>query len=204
MGEAGVTMQRPTPEPTTMADTLAQRGFVPCACGMALKRAAGPWWCGRRGCDDLERGGAKVAQTAGSERGATRLHPAPSKPRAGKAAEDAMAAALAEAGYVVQTYGEWLRTAMMTGAWSRDMVREFPWGLTLNPTRRFRADFLLPASRLLVEIEGGAHGVQRQRKHDVLRDQLAQQAGYRILRVLPEQVADGSALALVRLAVGGA
>lgn len=199
-----MTPPRPTPEPATMAALLAERGYVPCWCGAARKRTAGPWGCGRRGCDDLGRGGAKVAQTAGSERGATRLHPAPSKPRAGKAAEDALAEALSGAGYVVRSWREWLNAVEEGVAGDASIVREYRWGQRLDPERRFRSDFALPLSRLLIEVEGGAHGVQRQRKHDVLRDQLAQQAGYRILRVLPEQVADGSALALVRLAVGGA
>lgn len=46
-----------TAQPTTLADTLAERGFVPCACGAAQKRTSGPWECGRRGCDILEWGG---------------------------------------------------------------------------------------------------------------------------------------------------
>lgn len=186
------------------AALLAERRFVPCWCGAARKRAAGPWVCGRKGCDDLGLGGAKVAQTAGSERGATRLHSAPSKPRAGKAAEDALADQLARSGFIVLTWGEWLMWAMHGLALDPTVaVREARWGQALVPERRFRSDFMLPASRLFVEIEGGAHGVQRQRKSDILRAQIAEQAGYRILRVLPEQVADGSALALVRRAEGG-
>lgn len=126
------------------------------------------------------------------------------KPRAGKAAEDALADQLARSGFIVLTWGEWLMWAMHGLALDPTVaVREARWGQALVPERRFRSDFMLPASRLFVEIEGGAHGVQRQRKSDILRAQIAEQAGYRILRVLPEQVADGSALALVRRAEGG-
>lgn len=128
-----------------------------------------------------------------------------SKPRAGKAAEDALAALLARHGYVVQTYGEWLRTSVMTGAWSLDVVREFPWGLTLGPERRFRSDFAHPATRTLIEVDGRVHHVvARQGRGDILRAQLAEAAGYRVVRVLPEQVKDGSALEVIRRAVEGA
>ena len=113
-----------------------------------------------------------------------------------------MAEQLARSGFKVLTWGEWLLWRIHgLASESSVVVREARWGQALTPERRFRADFLLPAHLLMVEVEGGAHGVQRQRKHDVLRDQLAQQAGYRILRVLPEQCADRSALAIVRAAL---
>lgn len=184
---------RSTTEPATMAAMLTERGFVPCRCGAARKRTAGPWGCGRRGCSDLERGTPLVTNKMPVAKDA------PSKPRAGKAAEDALANLMAGP-YIVVPFKAWI-LAPQTGP--EVIVREYEWGIGLEPRRRFRCDFLHLTSATMVEIEGGAHGVQRQRKHDVLRDQLAQQAGYRILRVLPEQVADGSALALVRQAVGG-
>jgi very-short-patch-repair endonuclease len=52
-----------------------------------------------------------------------------------------------------------------------------------------------------VEIEGHAHSVKKQRSHDVRRRQLAEGAGWRVLSVLPEQVRDGTAVALVRAAL---
>jgi len=124
----------------------------------------------------------------------------PATSRAGKAAEDALADVLSGP-YVVLPFAAWIRAPHVR---PDVIVREFEWGIGLVPRRRFRCDFLHLTSATMVEIEGGAHGVQRQRKHDVLRDQLAQQAGYRIVRVLPEQVRDGSALALVRQKLGGA
>ena len=126
--------------------------------------------------------------------------PAPSKPRAGKATEDALADVLSGP-YVVLPFAAWIRAPHV----QPDLiVREFEWGIGLVPRRRFRCDFLHLTSATMVEIEGGAHGVQRQRKSDILRAQLAEAAGYRIVRVLPEQVNNGEALALVRRALGGA
>lgn len=188
-------------QPTTLADTLAERGFVACRCGAAQKRTGGPWACGRRGCNSLERGGrgAPARDAGANESASTSGHPARSKPRAGKAAEDALAALLAGP-YIVVPFKAWILVPQ-TGP--EVIVREYEWGIGLEPRRRFRCDFLHLASGVMAEIEGGAHGVQRQRKHDVLRDQLAQQAGYRIVRVLPEQVHNGEALALVRRATGG-
>lgn len=195
---------------TSLGDMMRERGYVACRCGAQLKRTVGAWECSRKECDDLGHGAGGKTRTADAKhvggmagRLPTPASPRPFKPRAGTAAEDAMAEALAGAGYVVQTYGEWLRTAVMTGAWSRDVVREFPVGLLLAEPRRFRADFLHPASRTVVELEGGAHGIQRQRRGDILREQLLTAAGLRVVRVLPEQVKDGTALALVRAAIKG-
>lgn len=112
-----------------------------------------------------------------------------------------MAAALAADGFYVQTFGSYLFHAEMGDIGQRAIVREYPWGLTLTPPRRFRSDFAHPITRTLLEIEGGAHGVQRQRRHDVLRDQLAQAAGYRIVRVLPAQVSTGEAIQALRAAM---
>ena len=157
----------------------------------------------KEGCPacKLGRGGPAGSDDApaGNARRITRpAHPAPSR---GKQHEDALAVQLAEAGWPVMTYGAWLRTALMIGWTDRDCVREWPWGWLLEPQRRFRADFAFPLRRLLVEVEGGCHGIQKQRKADILRAQLAASVGYTILRVLPEQVHDKSALALVRGAV---
>lgn len=167
-------------------------------------------------CNFKGRGGGKSADTAeaSKERSATgrvqgrvdaprAAHPAPSKP-AGRAAEDALAEQLALSGFNVLTWGEWLMWALHGMACeSSAVVREARWGQALVPERRFRSDFLIPSARLLVEIDGRIHHVvAKQGRVDVLRAQLAQQAGYRILRVLPEQCADRSALAIVRAAWG--
>jgi very-short-patch-repair endonuclease len=51
---------------------------------------------------------------------------------------------------------------------------------------RFVADFLVPAPRLVVEVDGAYHG-QRERA-DARRDAALARAGYRILRVEAEHV----------------
>ena len=80
-------------------------------------------------------------------------------------------------------------------------LRQYPWGAFLNPPRRFQADAAYPSERVLLEIEGGAHAVKAQRVHDVKRRQLAESAGWRVLSLLPEQVHDGSGLALALAAL---
>lgn len=76
--------------------------------------------------------------------------------------------------------------------------------------RRFRADFIVHAtgygSDLLVEIEGGAwvngrHSRGTGMASDCEKSALAAIKGYRFMRVLPEQVEDGRALAWIRAAV---
>ena len=69
--------------------------------------------------------------------------------------------------------------------------------------RKFRADFALPAYRLLVEVQGGvftrkAHGSVTGVVADMARGNEAAIAGFFVLRVTPDEVADGDALALVR------
>lgn len=154
-------------------------------------------------CKNLERGGNSAGKSAARAAARRQVEVAGSNParpallsRPGRAAEDALAAQLGAI-----TYGAWLRLAMTMGWMREDCVREWPWGLLLEPPRRFRADIAYPCKGVLVEVEGLAHSLKRQQRIDVLRDQLAQQAGYRIVRVLPEQVASGDALAVVRAAV---
>ena len=71
------------------------------------------------------------------------------------------------------------------------------------PPRKLRADFALPAFRLLVEVNGGifnqkAHGSVTGVLKDMDRGNEAAIAGFFMLRVTPDEVADGDALALVR------
>lgn len=186
-------------EPTTLASVLAERGYVACRCGAARKRTAGPWGCGRPKCEDRGAGGSGGGQKqTPSKLGGHQSHSnGKSKPRAGKAAEDALADLLAGP-FIVEPFAVWLRNPR-----PEVFVREFPVGLMLEPPRRYRADFYAPAWRLCVEVEGGAHGVQRQRRSDIVREQLLEAAGLRVVRVLPEQVHDGSALEVIRRAVEG-
>ena len=123
--------------------------------------------------------------------------------RPGAKSEDALYAALDAAGYLDL---RWMERNAPDGSWvyadlDRIYQRGYPWGLYLTPRRGFQADAAFPRANLLVEVEGGAHGVQKMRKHDVLRRQLAESAGWRVLSVLPEQVRDGSAVELVRRAI---
>lgn len=73
--------------------------------------------------------------------------------------------------------------------------REFRFALKIG--RKFRADLAYPDKMLLIEIDGGCHAV-KQRWHDgILRGQIAQQLGYRVIVVLPEQVKSGEALRII-------
>ena len=117
----------------------------------------------------------------------------------GRASEDALCELLAGNGYGVVTMAEWLRTCE-DGAPTDCAVSEYVWGLRVG--RRFRSDVAFPMHRLLVEIEGQVHAIKGKRKGDIVREQLATGLGYRVLRVLPEQVHNGEALALVAKAMG--
>lgn len=132
-----------------------------------------------------------------------RTVPATTKP-AWRAAEDKMAEALRAAGFLLAGWREWLLASEADSPVQSVVIREYRWGQTLDPERRYRSDFAFPRYRLLLEVDGRVHHVvAKQGRVDVLRAQLAEQAGYRILRLLPEQVATGEALALVRGALKG-
>ena len=117
------------------------------------------------------------------------------RPRSGALTEIALDAALSEAGYVAVTNAT-ERTDLR-----RIYVPEFTWA---PHERQWRADFAFPVARVLVEIDGNAHAVKRQRTADVLKRQEAERRGWRVVAVLPEQVRDGSAVALVLAAVAQA
>ena len=116
--------------------------------------------------------------------------------RDGSHTEEALYAALDKAGYIDLGY---------VGGGYIDIgtyyQRGFPWGLYINPRRRFQADAAFPAARLLIEVDGIAHKIGSRQKGDVLKSQLAQAAGWRVLHLLPEQVHDGAAIELVRAAL---
>ena len=123
---------------------------------------------------------------------ATRTAP---KPRHGQDAEDGLARQLVIAGYVDLPRAD-ARTSHRSV-----FVRQFAWGVYLDPSRRFVADFAFPAHRVLVEIDGDAHAVKARRRGTVLRTQLAESAGWRVVTVLPEQVRDGTAIEVVHAAL---
>ena len=101
--------------------------------------------------------------------------------------------------------GEWHEDALyaqLSARWGIGLcVPQFAWGWFLKPKRRFTADFAFPGSWLLLEIEGQVHAIKGRRKEDVRRRQLAEGLGWRVLSVLPEQVHNGEALALVASAL---
>ena len=54
------------------------------------------------------------------------------------------------------------------------------------PVLRFIVDFLAPAARLIVEVDGGYHA--RRTRADARRDEKLRRAGYRVLRVHADNV----------------
>lgn len=169
------------------ASLLAERGFVPCWCGAARKRTAGPWGCWRRGCDDFGRGG--LSKPAGATAKASPAHPSPSKPMPGRHARgNAVCDALAE-------------SMRLSGIPS--VEREF----RFHPVRRWRFDIAARAHSLAVEVDGGAftggHSRGKAYEAECLKFCEAAILGWRVLRVTPQMVKSGQALALIRRAVGG-
>ena len=186
---------------------IAPNRLVPMGAGMRGWRCARhdlassrPGWTCPKCPTDLapNRALSREAGCAGAD--LTRPTPAIPKPRAGAKSEDALYAALVAAGYTDMGESE----AHHDDDVRRMFLRQYPWGAYLDEPRRFSSDAAFPFASLLIEVEGGAHGVQRMRKHDVLRRQLAESAGWRVLSVLPEQVRDGSAVELVRKAIESA
>lgn len=120
------------------------------------------------------------------------------RPKAGSDTEALLASQLVAAGYFDATFDE------RPNAIGRDLCfrREVPWGLALEPERGFRFDVAFLYHRLGVEIKGLAHAAGRKKvKADVEREGLAVSLGWRVLPLTPEQVRDGSAVALIARAL---
>lgn len=82
-------------------------------------------------------------------------------------------------------------------------VREFAWGTYLSPPRLFRFDAALPAQRVAVEVDGGAHAAGRKKQRtDTERRGLAASMGWRVVALTPEQIDDGRARDVIRAALG--
>lgn len=86
-------------------------------------------------------------------------------------------------------FGEQLRTMKL------EYAREY----LFHPDRNWRADFFIPSLLLLIEIEGvSPTGTRHQRiggfRLDIEKYAEAVCMGYRLLRVLPEQVTTGKAV----------
>lgn len=70
---------------------------------------------------------------------------------------------------------------------------------------RFIVDFLAPARRLVVEVDGGYHAEPARARLDQRRDRQLERMGYRVVRVSAELVASdlGAAVGRVRAALDG-
>ncbi len=130
---------------------------------------------------------------AGAKAEAPKLAP---KVRRGALSEAAMLAALQAAGYYDTTFTE-----------RPDSIdprlcfrRQHPWGLKIG--RGHAGDFAFLAAGILCEVTGTAHsrGAGALRS-DLERERLAMQAGERVVRIDPEWIATGEAVALVRAAL---
>lgn len=112
--------------------------------------------------------------------------------RAGRAAADALVAALAARGFPPVS-------ALDPRCWvlpTSILVREYAWALDVG--RDFRADVAFPALRVLVEVKGGAHAAGRAKQRaDVEREGLAVSLGYRLLPLTPEQARSSEGVDLV-------
>jgi len=69
------------------------------------------------------------------------------------------------------------------------------------PPRRFRADFAFIDQRLLVEVDGQVHNIKAKHRSQCERDCIAAAHGWRVARVTPAMVRDGSALPLIQAAL---
>jgi hypothetical protein len=78
-----------------------------------------------------------------------------------------------------------------------------PWAST---KRMFRADFLWPDEKLIVEVQGavgrGRHTTAAGFTRDRVKGNLAQLAGYRVLEVCAAHIRDGSAIDWITEALG--
>ena len=69
--------------------------------------------------------------------------------------------------------------------WARLRVRnpELPNFRRQHPISPYIADFYCSAARLIIEVDGSAHGGDAQIVDDELRDRYLQKLGYRVLRI---------------------
>lgn len=178
---------------------MTEMGLSPCRCGRAWARKSPGWACqecfpGRGGVaasPGLRSGAGRnpVPPLAGTGSGVVATHPAPSKPMPGRHARgDAVCDALAES---------------MRLAGIPSVEREFKF----HPVRRWRFDIVARAHSLAVEVDGGAftggHSRGAAYAKECQKFNEAVLCGWRVLRVTPGMVKDGTALALVRRAIGG-
>ena len=127
---------------------------------------------------------------------------AAAKARKGEQHEAALVEALKLAGYSVLTFGEWLSCVETGTATPDDAVMQYPFGLTLNPPRKFVADVAFPLRRVLCELKGNAHAKGWKRvKTDIERERVATVAGYRVIPFTKDDVASGVAVESIKSAL---
>lgn len=145
-----------------------------------------------------------VAHTCNGKRAASPPSATGRVKRDGSQHEEALFRQLVDAGYFdIDSMASWSRE-VEPGDVDRMFLAPYPWGAQLRPRRGFLADFGFPASRLLVEVDGISHKIGHRQRGDVLKRQLADAAGYKVLAVLPEQVHDNSAIQLIRASLDAA
>ena len=76
------------------------------------------------------------------------------------------------------------------------------------PPRRWRFDYSWPSVKVALEVEGGVFVAGRHARgagmiNDMEKYNTATLAGWKVLRVTPTQIADGSALTLIEQAIKG-
>ena len=102
----------------------------------------------------------------------------------------------------VPLYRGMIRGICASGGWP---APEFE--VRVSPTRRWRFDVAWPARKLALEVNGGVWvGGRHSRGTGQIRDfeklNAAQLAGWTVLQVTPQQVADGTVTALLDQAFG--
>lgn len=77
-----------------------------------------------------------------------------------------------------------------------------------HPTRKFRADWLVAGSKVLIDYEGGifhkgrmGHDSIKGIKRDIEKHNLAQIEGYVMIRVTPDRIVSGEAFAWIESAI---
>lgn len=135
---------------------------------------------------------AKIPTGDGNPGPANRKGGGPGPRPDGSGAERALYALLERIGCADAGRREWEGQPVGRAWW----FRQYPWGAYLEPARKFQADAGFPLLGLLVEVEGKAHDLKR--KKDVVRRQLAEAAGWRVVALLPEQLRNGEAEGILR------
>jgi very-short-patch-repair endonuclease len=85
--------------------------------------------------------------------------------------------------------------AGLPGEW----FREF----TFHESRHWRLDVACPARKLGIEVDGGVHRIKGKFLRDMEKWNALTFAGWRVVRVTPEQVRTGEALTMMRAFLDG-